>query len=416
MKTIAGLWKTVRYYKHDSDFFLLVDFLVDICGYYPPKWNPFALFAWRILKVGQLIQYTFYGYHCYLSAAKWRNILYFSLNINLFVGLSVGLFRGLALAYYHDDLAKLKHFMNSRNCGKDDAKANYSRKLHFWANNRLVLIGSTILVLNAIHWCLTTAFTEDLFQIPFSLEFLPSSVANVIIYYYSFQMLIQNLGYWQSFFQFGLMLSLLKNELLILSDYFESVYDRAFQVCCDNDLELKYEDSSTASKMWVAIRTDFIRAAAYHSDYIDHINLLKRVTYISFLVLLSATAIFVTLNSFLCVIDFSSDALGLLVFGSICGMECFFICRFLDELDEINQDLGMKAYAMDWMTSITVPRRNMGDYRIVRRTALIVQAQAQQGFGFRAGGMFDMNLEMFMQIMKMCYSLITFLMQTQESE
>lgn len=76
----------------------------------------------------------------------------------------------------------------------------------------------------------------------------------------------------------------------------------------------------------------------------------------------------------------------------------------------------MKAYAMDWMTSITVPRRNMEDYRIVKRTALIVQAQAQQGFGFRAGGMFDMNLEMFMQIMKMCYSLITFLMQTQESE
>ncbi|XP_021707260.1 uncharacterized protein LOC23687463 isoform X2 [Aedes aegypti] len=195
-----------------------------------------------------------------------------------------------------------------------------------------------------------------------------------------------------------------------------AIVDLWKEVCGRDDLELRYGDSLTASRMWSTIRADFKQAAVYHSNFIEHVILLKQVSYISFLVLLSATAIFVTLNSFLCVIDFSSDALGLLVFGSICGMECFFTCKMLDELDEINMKIAKNAYALDWMTSISVPSANMDDYRNIKHTALIVQAKAQQGFWFRAGGMFDMNLEMFMQIMKICYSMITFLMQTQESE
>ena len=64
-------------------------------------------------------------------------------------------------------------------------------------------------------------------------------------------------------------------------------------------------------------------------------EIFKQVTYANFLVLLLATAVLVTLNSFLCVIDFSSDALGMLVFGAMCAMECFFTCRLLDELDDV---------------------------------------------------------------------------------
>ncbi|XP_001648687.3 uncharacterized protein LOC5564351 [Aedes aegypti] len=416
MKAIVSFWKTIRYYETDSDYFVLLDMLADLCGFYPPKWKSLAVVAWIALKVGQVVQYAFYTYHCYQSLVVWRNMLYFSLNINLFIILSVGLFRALTLAYYHRHLITLKNFVNSRQCGKTDNKANYMRKVRFWTNNRLILGGSAMLVLNAVNWCLTAAFTEDLYQIPFSLQFLPTTMANVIAYYYSFQMLIQNFTYWQSFFQFGSLLSLLNNELAIISDYFESIFDRAFQVCSEEELELRYGDSLTASKMWETIDKDFRQATKYHSDFIDQVGLLKKVTYFNFLALLSATAILVTLNSFLCVIDFSSDALGLLVFGSICCMECFFTCRLLDELDDVNEEIAMHAYAMDWMTSITVPRGNLNSYRSIKRTALIVQAQAQQGFGFRAGGMFDMNSEMFMQIMEMCYSWITFLMQTQESQ
>lgn len=221
-----------------------------------------------MLKVGQVVQYTFYGYHCYQSAVNWRDILYFALNINLFVILSVGLFRAVTLAYYQRQLDEVKRFVNSRQCGKDDAKANYTRKLRFWINNRLVLGGLVMLVLNASNWCLTAAFSEDLYQIPFSLQFLPRPVANVIVYYYSFQMLMQNLTYWQSFFQFGMLLSLLRNELLIVSEYFESIFDRAFQVCCEDDLELWYGDSLVASKIWRTVRIDFNQAAAYYSEFV----------------------------------------------------------------------------------------------------------------------------------------------------
>nr|XP_029719068.1 uncharacterized protein LOC109433294 [Aedes albopictus] len=197
------------------------------------------------------------------------------------------------------------------------------------------------------------------------------------------------------------------------SDFFVLV-DLLADLCGKDDLELQYGNSLVASKIWRTVRIDLNQAAAYYSEFVNHVEILKQVTYANFLALLLATAVLVTLNSFLCVIDFSSDALGLLVFGAICAMECFFTCRLLDELDDVNEEIAMNAYSMDWMTSITLPRGNLDDYRSIRDTALIVQAQAQRGFCFRAGGMFDMNSKMFMQIMQMCYSWITFLMQTQK--
>ncbi|KAL1377149.1 hypothetical protein pipiens_001551 [Culex pipiens pipiens] len=100
------------------------------------------------------------------------------------------------------------------------------------------------------------------------------------------------------------------------------------------------------------------------------------------------------------------------LFGAIQYMfETYLCCSMMDTLQTENKRIAEYVYVIDWLS---VCRRTSDSQRksakCIRQNALLLQLQIHEGLKIRAGNMFTVERETFANLMRVVYSLLTFIL------
>ncbi|KAL1377148.1 hypothetical protein pipiens_001550 [Culex pipiens pipiens] len=92
--------------------------------------------------------------------------------------------------------------------------------------------------------------------------------------------------------------------------------------------------------------------------------------------------------------------------------ETYLCCTMMDTLQTENKRIAEYVYVIDWLS---VCRRTSDSQRksakCIRQNVLLLQLQIHEGLKIRAGNMFAVNRETFANLMRVVYSLLTFILR-----
>ncbi|KAL9697805.1 hypothetical protein quinque_001246 [Culex quinquefasciatus] len=92
--------------------------------------------------------------------------------------------------------------------------------------------------------------------------------------------------------------------------------------------------------------------------------------------------------------------------------ETYLCCNMMDTLQTENKRIAEFVYVIDWLS---VCRKSSNSQRksakCIRKNALFLQQQIHGGLKIRAGNMFAVNRETFANLMRVVYSLLTFILR-----
>ncbi|XP_052567259.1 uncharacterized protein LOC128093666 [Culex pipiens pallens] len=122
----------------------------------------------------------------------------------------------------------------------------------------------------------------------------------------------------------------------------------------------------------------------------------------------------ITVNTFMFIIEPSLGRLPLQVVAIQFILEVYVCCHLFDKLEKMNNKIARYVYVIDWFNVLPRDEANMiqGKCRkSILQNALLLQRQVHGGFKVRAGGMFDLNLVTFANLINLVYSMLTFLLK-----
>ncbi|XP_021696598.1 uncharacterized protein LOC110675575 isoform X2 [Aedes aegypti] len=124
MNPISRTWRqSFQKFHIDSDYFWLADALCLISEQRPPQTKHLTIHVlWTALSVLHGFQYCCFVIQmikCYQKSPLDKEM--FTSMVNLVFPFGVAVLRGICLAYHREAVQKLKKYINSKTCQRDDA-------------------------------------------------------------------------------------------------------------------------------------------------------------------------------------------------------------------------------------------------------------------------------------------------------
>ncbi|XP_038122001.1 odorant receptor 49b-like [Culex quinquefasciatus] len=141
------------------------------------------------------------------------------------------------------------------------------------------------------------------------------------------------------------------------------------------------------------------------------INVFKSLTSELFLLVYCATVSLTAIEIFQVV---STKRLGfyeVFVIQDFCVfyVEFFCFCWLATKMNEMNFRIAGLIYEQEWYREMQYSDNLPKMYRSVKQSLLIVMIFAQQSLGIAVGGIYELSMELFMELLNNSYSLLMFL-------
>ncbi|XP_029711244.2 putative odorant receptor 71a [Aedes albopictus] len=162
------------------------------------------------------------------------------------------------------------------------------------------------------------------------------------------------------------------------------------------------------------LSSQFKYVLAYHSEFIRHLTIFKRIVSLNVFFLFVVGAIIITVNTGLFILQPSIEQLPLLLVSIQYTTEIYCFCTMFQKLDDENNQLRQYVYALDWIHSLDglISEDDRRYCKIIYKNTLMMLAQVNDGIALNAGGMFSVDLKTFTDLMSNVYSLLTLMMRT----
>nr|XP_019565264.2 uncharacterized protein LOC109433291 [Aedes albopictus] len=333
---------------------------------------------------------------------------------NMIVVLGVSVVRGLCLAYSHADLLKLKTFLNTKSCQRDDASAFQLRKSTYQKINKFLAVYYPITITNACLYSLDTGYHEEVFRIPYLLDGLPENVAFPINVLTASLHIPWGNTVWYSATQLLSLLLVLRTELKIIINQFKHIYEDVAVNYVLQPSDIKKLTPQQKTEFLSELSSRFKYVLSYHSEFIRHLQIFKRIVSLNVCFLFVVGAIIITVNTGLFILEPSIEQLPLLVVSIQFTTEIYCFCTMFQKLDDENNQLCQYVYALDWIHSLDglTSKDDRQHCKTIYKNALMMLAQVKDGIKLNVGGMFSLDLRTFTELMRTVYSLLTLMMRT----
>nr|XP_019565303.2 uncharacterized protein LOC109433326 [Aedes albopictus]XP_029711244.1 uncharacterized protein LOC109433326 [Aedes albopictus] len=270
--------------------------------------------------------FRFYNTNDSLNETFSRDVLELTTITNMIVVMGVSVVRGLCLAYSHVDLLKLKAFLNIKSFQRDNASAFQLRKSTYQKINKFLAVYYPITITNACSYSLTTGYSEEVFRIPYLLDGLPENVAFPINVLTASLHIPWCITVWYSPTQLLSLLLVLHTELKIIIDEFKHVYEDVAvnHVLQASDINQLTQQQKT--QFLSELSSKFKYVLAYHSEFIRHLTIFKRIVSLNVFFLFVVGAIIITVNTGLFILQPSIEQLPLLLVSIQYTTEIYCFC------------------------------------------------------------------------------------------
>ncbi|XP_019557291.3 uncharacterized protein LOC109402125 [Aedes albopictus] len=196
----------------------------------------------------------------------------------------------------------------------------------------------------------------------------------------------------------------LENVVFQCNGIFERVNDQMSGTVSLNE-------KMATSKFWNIFRTELNMVAARHAEVIEQFATVRTLLKISFLLIFYTEIVFIGCALFYVkMLGLTMNTVIVVSYVTAILMECYWFCRLTDIVNDTNHAIGCALYNLNWPEKLRDMSNLRQEYLEIRVTMLVIMTRAQQKLGITCGGMFEMSVAAFHELMKMIYSCLMFLL------
>uniref|UniRef100_A0A182QUB4 Odorant receptor n=1 Tax=Anopheles farauti TaxID=69004 RepID=A0A182QUB4_9DIPT len=175
-----------------------------------------------------------------------------------------------------------------------------------------------------------------------------------------------------------------------------------------------FNGRSDGGGFWDCLDRNVVRTVQRHETFLAQLAQLKPFLRTTFLMMFYSASLFIALGTFMITANGTSTYDVILSgFLSALLLECYWCCQLVDRLNELNAHIGKLLYNMEWPMELRYTEEDAALYRQARSSLLIMMSKTQQRLGISCGGIFEMSREAFANLMKITYTMLMFLRDTQ---
>uniref|UniRef100_A0A182NTY0 Uncharacterized protein n=1 Tax=Anopheles dirus TaxID=7168 RepID=A0A182NTY0_9DIPT len=400
-------------FSKDADYFYLVE----------PLLKPLYLFANPLrcvkdfgLPAGVLVQlvrflcllpYASYVYVAYWNIEQRAKIPECIITVGTVLVFTLSIIRCWVLNVYNRELGDLRAFFNDRTYQEQDEWVHRTRARFYRRWNWIISLFLVLSVLDVVIF-VATNWNKPNFNVQYRGVVVRSVPVQIASEFFSGYI---GVSYMISSSIMHLVLRLFRMEFSILT--------RTLKLSVGEEMA-----GDTRQEAFRLFTGEFHANIKRHASLLQYVNTIwkKRKAFSTFrkmfrlLALLQYHGALIVMTC-ICLYSayqqFSLATVSYTLFGAFLIFDTFLLCVCLDDLNDLNQDVGYIVYSLHWPATLELATRGVPKERLksVRRTILIVMQHSQQPLRIGFGEFGTLSRHRFAEMIQHIYSLIMFLCQ-----
>uniref|UniRef100_A0A182Y4Z1 Odorant receptor n=1 Tax=Anopheles stephensi TaxID=30069 RepID=A0A182Y4Z1_ANOST len=384
----------------ERDFFRPYEILLALPGFHlvdgfrRKTWVRVLFFVSRIVL---LLQYAIWADRCYLGLINAPQHSGKALHYgNTFGVLTMMLVRMLVVRWYLPNVEQLMRYLRGQQRHRKSRSTTHRVSYRKIAN--IAVTFQLIGLADRVVFCFSRTYREELYQMPSNLVDLGWPMV-VALHVFSFDFASR----WAAAFNVSLTGT---NSIMM------GLYDELVDIA--DDYSRMFEVRGSDGEFWTGLERHIAQTVKRHESFIRELNQLKPFLQITFLVMFYSAALFLAIGMFMITAN-GTTTYDVILSGFLFALllECYWCCRLVDRLNDMNTQIGKHLYNLAWPTELQYTWADRSRYRQARSSLLIMMSSTQKTLGISCGGMFEMSSEAFASLVKMTYTVLTFLRDTQ---
>ncbi|XP_052900001.1 uncharacterized protein LOC128306510 [Anopheles moucheti] len=384
----------------ERDFFRPYEILLALPGFHLVE--KFRTSSWtRVLfvltRVIQLLQYAVWGDLLYLglmdASGNFEKALHFG---NTFGVLTMMLIRMLVVHWYLPNVEELKRYLRRQRSITKQSSRTRSRSYRKIVN--IAIMFQLIGIADRFVFCFSSTYRQELYELPSNLVGLGWPMV-IALHVLSFDFASR----WAAAYNVSLtgmnsIMMGLYDELVDIAEEYRQLFSR----------------NQDGGDFWTCLERNIAQAVKRHETFISQLDQLKPFLQTTFLVMFYSAALFLATGTFIITAN-GTTTYGVILSGFLFALllECYWCCQLVDRLNDVNAQIGMNLYNLAWPMELQYTKASASRYRQARSSLLIMMSKTQKSLGISCGGMFEMSSEAFASLVKLTYTMLMFLRDTQ---
>uniref|UniRef100_A0A182PDM7 Uncharacterized protein n=1 Tax=Anopheles epiroticus TaxID=199890 RepID=A0A182PDM7_9DIPT len=390
-----------RLYR-ERDLFRPYELLLALPGFHLAE--KFRAVPWKralflLSRAILLLQYVIWGNRFYLALAdpstRFGKALHYG---NTFGVLTMMLARMLVVRWHLPSVRGLMEYLR-RQRARTGSPVPKTHRTSYWKVVNIAITFQLIGLADRAVFCFSRTYRQELYEIPDNLAQLgwPMVAALHIL---SFDFATR----WAA--AYNVSLTGMNSIMMGLYDELEGIAQEY------SELLAKGRDGEG---IWTRFERNTARAVKRHETFLLQLDQLKPFLETTFLVMFYSAVLFLAMGTFI-ISASGTSTYGVILSGFLFALllECYWCCQLVDRLNDVNAQIGMQLYSLEWPMELQYTESTGGRYRQARASLLIMMSKTQKTLGIRCGGMFEMSGEAFASLVKMTYTMLMFLRDTQK--
>ncbi|XP_055636217.1 uncharacterized protein LOC129775464 [Toxorhynchites rutilus septentrionalis] len=393
--TLRETWKAQHRYSNESDQFIMLDSCMTGSGIRLPSGRSQLYKAFRlVLFLSTSLRWSTF----LLNFSKWGSYGAALNNLHVLTAVLVTLVRGIWIQMNIKEFTEAKSYINGRRFRPNDGRSTEIRRETY---QQIHLLVTVYLIAQATAYAPLMVIdlrripplrnpievrdmTSDGFQLfldkLYAVMLLPygaSAVTNVLTTY----MLLE-----------GFIV-----EMQIIANSFGEIFD---------SIANQPEDD-----FWRELQANFKICAEQHITCLNYLKNTRPLLNGTLLVVYFSTGFFISTGAVYIMWTKKLEMFKFQIFYLIAFnvLECFFFSILVERIKRVHNSVGEQVYNLTWHTNLRYNKAFEKDYIAIRETMLIVMHSAERPLGISCGGLFELGMERFYEMMKLSYQLVMFL-------
>ncbi|XP_058127640.1 uncharacterized protein LOC131291097 [Anopheles ziemanni] len=392
---VMSLKKLYRTVCTEQDFFGPFDLLLILPGFHLARgWHGLRVrLVFGAMRAIQLFSYLIWADRFVLAllnaSANPGKALHYS---NTFGVLSMMVARMLVFKWYVVDVERLQQYIRRQRAATPPATGSYRKIV------KTAIIFQLIGLADRAVFVFSSTYRRELYEMP----------ANVSRYGWMAELLVHIFSFdfaWRWAAAYNTSLTGMNSIMLGLSDELaEIAEDYRHLLVVEPGIDF-----------WTQLERNIRRTVRRHEQFLQQLDLLKPFLRTTFLLMFYSAVIFLAIGMFMISANERPSTYDIILSGFLVTLllECYWCCQLVDRLNDENDRIGEQLYGLEWPEQLCYSLPNAHRYRQARSSLLIMMSMTQKSLGITCGGMFEMSSEAFASLVKLTYTMLMFLRDTQ---
>ncbi|XP_055623631.1 uncharacterized protein LOC129767043 [Toxorhynchites rutilus septentrionalis] len=395
LETLKEKWKFHHRFSNNSNHFVMLDHLMTSGGIRLENgWSQLYKTTRLCLLLGASLMWIRFWFN-FMEAGSFGAVMN---NIHVSAIVLITLVRAGWIQMNMKAFTEAKNYINGRSFRPHDSSAWEIRRNAYQKNHSLVTICIVSVAALYVPVLLVDSRRIPPLRNPIEVREMTSD---------GFQLLLDKL-YVVTLFPYGpatvtnvmstyMLLEGFVAEMQIIADAFGEIFDKMTH--------------QTGVEHWRELQASFRTCADQHVICLNHLRNTRSLLNGTLLIVYYTTGFFISIGTvyIMWTKDFEMFKIQILSLMMFNVLECFFFCILVERINNVHNSVGEQLYNIAWHSELKYSKAFEKEYISIRATMMIVMHSADHTLGISCGGLFELGMERFSELMKSSYQLVMFL-------